>query len=139
MFSSPTLTNFLKSKPRLLSAVALPSIGVELVLLSCSLCIAEHVQDNNVYISLKVYSCRCVWRGGIFPLSPWKQTAEGEKLLLGWHLRLVPPKSENLLEVIGVPVLDSLVLGAGEEVVRPANEANALFERERFGRANVRW
>lgn len=38
----------------------------------------------------------------------------------------MPLEGEDLVEVVGVPVLDGLVLGAGEQVVRPANEANAL-------------
>lgn len=42
------------------------------------------------------------------------------------HLGLVTLESEDLLEVIRVPVLDGLILGTREQVVRAADEPNAL-------------
>lgn len=44
------------------------------------------------------------------------------------HLGLVTLESEDLLEVICVPVLDGLVLGAREQVVRAADKPNALAQ-----------
>ena len=48
------------------------------------------------------------------------------------YLRLMPLEGEDLVEVVGIPVFDGLVLGAGEQVVRPANKPNALHVRGFF-------
>lgn len=40
---------------------------------------------------------------------------------------LMPLEGQDLVEVVRVPVLDRLVLGAGEQVVCPANESDALI------------
>lgn len=42
------------------------------------------------------------------------------------HLRLVALEGQDLVEVIGVPVLQTSVLGAREHVVRPGYKPNAL-------------
>lgn len=46
------------------------------------------------------------------------------------RLRLMTLESENLVEVIGVPVLQTSVLGAREQIMSPAHKANPLQRKD---------